>query len=52
MSSLDMVCPLVGRRAPGRVVCSGLLATKKRAASQACVPNWRAFDIVRGPGSL
>lgn len=28
---------------------SGLLAVKIRAASHACVPDWRAFCIVRDP---
>lgn len=39
MSSFGMVCPFVGRRAPDRVVCSGLLASKIRAASQTREPD-------------
>lgn len=49
MSPLGMVGPRVGRRAPDRPVRSGLLAVKIRAASHACVPDWRAFCIVRDP---
>ena len=52
VSSFSVVCPFVGRRAPDRVACSGLLASKIRAASQTRVPDWCAFGIVRDPGSL
>lgn len=40
MSLFDMVCPLVGRRAPDGPVRSGLLAVKIRASPQFRVPDW------------